>query len=1162
MRRSIPAENRAVLFTALCALAACENQCFIPPEETVLSVDFVSPTEGKLLTYVDDVAPGTAGFQYDVTVRAFDSQGRGVTLEGAVLQTRLPSETTFTTGPAAQLDGAGATFAAVDLRLGINVIQVTVTEADSARTATKTIQVDAQFGRPEVLTLRFQGDANSDGALNQAEQATGDPVALVTVRGVEDGQPVTVKDQGAAGTVFGTGVVSGGAATVTLSGLGINDTTEATFQVVASVVDRAGRDNVTVNPTVSQPLNTAAFKDLLVDRVLPQLTLLSPNVPGSGQILSMTDDADPAAAGFQVRVAVQTSADVGMGAVSVSHSPPGVTDMLTPDLVNHRASVDFTVPDSGPFDYSVDINIRDAAGNSRGRAFSLQIGEGGTFGFFNGVAFSDSSAVKVPVNRTVPLGGAQAIVAATNVSYWSASTPAELPGNVIVDQDLATPGAQVRVEATVAGGATCTPKLLFDGNTVASGVVLATNSPGTVTLSATVASGTAGPMRFVADCGNGRIFGRPANNLTVDVDPPSPMVPTLALLTAAPHSPRRPALAVTWTSGNDDGSSNSGSAAEYLVGWSTDAATPHVSQPQVPADYDAVTGIEGDLMYWAPAPVRMGPFQETNRTALLTGLPSVGAYYVQVRTKDDVGNLSPIAPTPSCPAFTGSPVNGTCIDYQLNLATIENNGLTAAGGCIGFYMTAGDVNGDGRSDLAFISNSTTAAVSDAVRNAFIAYGNSNMATFATSSTLLAPPASAIDPVTGYYDAAVGNVGDRAGDAPTADLLYAAPRWATGRGRYLIYFGRPGGGTVDAANPVELRGLGASSNVQIGSRNDVGWARIVPDFGRPGGGAPDGVAEVAISAHNENGGLGRVYLFYGRPHDTAGGAGSWEALRQTDTDGLPYIPVTAADKVFDGETAPTCMSCGGPPANPTASYFGTRRGFTGLGDLDGDGVTDFAIPDARDFVNRMYLYSGALVAQLAGASVPPSGAHLLQRLASGEPTQGALPSGTLRGFGSDAAGGLNILRGPGTDLVVGFAVNNSVSVYADATASGFTGTPLSIAGMTSRFGKTVAVADVNGDGRLDLVIGSDAGIALGDGFPGGAYVMYNTGQSGAEFDSSRLGVHVSRLKRAPGETLRSDSMGIAVAAGDFNGDGLADVAVADHRMGDPTATTQGKIFVRY
>jgi hypothetical protein len=210
---------------------------------------------------------------------------------------------------------------------------------------------------------------------------------------------------------------------------------------------------------------------------------------------------------------------------------------------------------------------------------------------------------------------------------------------------------------------------------------------------------------------------------------------------------------------------------------------------------------------------------------------------------------------------------------------------------------------------------------------------------------------------------------------------------------------------------------------------------------------------------------------------------------------------------------------------------------------------------------MYLYSGARVAQVTG-TVAPSGAHLIQRLSTGEPTQGALPSGTLRGFGSDAVGGLNILGGAGLDLVVGFAVNNSVSVYADATTAGFTGAPLSIAGMVSRFGRTLAVADVNGDGKLDLIIGSDAGIALGDGFVGGGYVMYNTGQAGAEFDSSTMGAHVSRLRRGPAETLRSDSMGIAVAAGDFNGDGVPDVAVADHRMGDPASTTQGKIFVRY
>ena len=45
-----------------------------------------------------------------------------------------------------------------------------------------------QYGRP------IGCDANADGALNQAEQDTGDPVALLAVLGVEDGQTITVKD--------------------------------------------------------------------------------------------------------------------------------------------------------------------------------------------------------------------------------------------------------------------------------------------------------------------------------------------------------------------------------------------------------------------------------------------------------------------------------------------------------------------------------------------------------------------------------------------------------------------------------------------------------------------------------------------------------------------------------------------------------------------------------------------------------------------------------------------------------------------------------------------------------------------------------------------------------------------------------------------------------
>ena len=449
MRRPTRTQSRAVLFITLAALAACEGQCFKPPPETSLAVDFVSPTDGNTLGYVDDVAPNTVGFQHDVVVRGVDSEGRPVTLSGATLQTRLASETAFTSGPPAQVSGDTATFPAVELRLGVNVLQVAVTEEGSSRQATRTINVDAQFGRPAVLTFRFQGDTNLDGALNQAEQPSSDPVALVTVQGVEDGQPVTVRDQ-TSGAVYGTGVVSSGSARVPLTAMGVSNTTEAAYQLVASVVDRGGRDNVTVNPTPSQPLNSAAFRGLIVDRVPPALTLLSPNVPAQGQILTMADDADGAAGGFQVRVTVETSADVGADGVRLTLTPPGTVTLLTPDA-SRRTSLDFTVPEAGPFDYTVAINITDPAGNARTRTFTLRIGEGGTFGFFREVVFVDDSTIKFPVNRQVPVGGSQAIVAATNLAYWNAAAPAELPTTTIVDQDPSTAGAQVQVDASVAG---------------------------------------------------------------------------------------------------------------------------------------------------------------------------------------------------------------------------------------------------------------------------------------------------------------------------------------------------------------------------------------------------------------------------------------------------------------------------------------------------------------------------------------------------------------------------------------------------------------------------------------------------------------------------------------------------------------------------------------
>ena len=54
MRRSSP-QSRALLFTALCALAACEGQCFKPPPQTTLQT---GPVSGDAPTQVWAVRAG------------------------------------------------------------------------------------------------------------------------------------------------------------------------------------------------------------------------------------------------------------------------------------------------------------------------------------------------------------------------------------------------------------------------------------------------------------------------------------------------------------------------------------------------------------------------------------------------------------------------------------------------------------------------------------------------------------------------------------------------------------------------------------------------------------------------------------------------------------------------------------------------------------------------------------------------------------------------------------------------------------------------------------------------------------------------------------------------------------------------------------------------
>jgi hypothetical protein len=121
-------------------------------------VAFEKPTDGQRLTLVDDADPATDGFQYEVVAVARDTADRPVMLASAKLEVRAPSEQTWREGPPAVIEGATVRFPGTLLQTRTNVLQVTVEEAGSHRTATQRITVTVSTEPPSVeLTQPAEG---------------------------------------------------------------------------------------------------------------------------------------------------------------------------------------------------------------------------------------------------------------------------------------------------------------------------------------------------------------------------------------------------------------------------------------------------------------------------------------------------------------------------------------------------------------------------------------------------------------------------------------------------------------------------------------------------------------------------------------------------------------------------------------------------------------------------------------------------------------------------------------------------------------------------------------------------------------------------------------------------------------------------------------------
>jgi hypothetical protein len=213
------------------------------------------------------------------------------------------------------------------------------------------------------------------------------------------------------------------------------------------------------------------------------------------------------------------------------------------------------------------------------------------------------------------------------------------------------------------------------------------------------------------------------------------------------------------------------------------------------------------------------------------------------------------------------------------------------------------------------------------------------------------------------------------------------------------------------------------------------------------------------------------------------------------------------------------------------------------DLDDDGIGDLLLGGSE--VAWVFFGSASGLADrsasAAGVVLLPSalGGDFGAQLASGDLNGDLLPdvvvAAPLNDAGGQDSGAVFVHFGPLAPSAAPLLSSSAGAVFRGAAAG-------------DRFGTSVVVRDVTGDGAPDLVVGAPRNDAAGT--DGGAVYVY---RGGAGFSGQTTAQAAVRLLSSGS----GDNFGAALAAGDVTGDGLADVIVGAPLDGDEEA---GRVLV--
>lgn len=447
------------------------------------------------------------------------------------------------------------------------------------------------------------------------------------------------------------------------------------------------------------------------------------------------------------------------------------------------------------------------------------------------------------------------------------------------------------------------------------------------------------------------------------------------------------------------------------------------------------------------------------------------------------------------------------------LAPFDNLGQSVAG--------VGDVNGDGRGDIAIGVPGADNNNRPLSGSAYVIFGSASAATIDIAA--LGAGGFRIDGALIGHQAgmAVANAGDMNGDG-RPELAVAVPGAGNNArdrsGSVYVIFGSTDTTNVDLAT-LGSRGFridGAAAGASLGEPpSRVG--SVLAGVGDMNG---DGLADLAIGVRGANNtGLsasGSTYVVYG----------------------------SAAPANIDLAT----LGAAGVRIDGAAAQEQSGGAVAGLGDVNGDGRPDlgigatFAGNNARPESGSTYVvFGGALpatinLATLGAAGFRIDGAQQFHRagVSVGRP-------GDINGDGlADVALGANLVPAPGRGAAgaayVVYGARNSAAV--DLATLGARGVRLLGAeGGTSTGLPVAGIGDLNGDGRGELAVG--ARFSNNNGRPGSGSVHVVSGGVSADIDLATLGAAGFRVDGAAAGDAIGNSIG---SAGDFNGDGRNDLVI--------------------